>query len=79
MSVSIMDTAQRHAYSVEVGAQPLTTILCNADLRADFERTGTEPYRRVLAYTLEELEEDGRRAEDALALMRAWGCGVADP
>ncbi len=80
MSVSIADVQQQHGYThgypVEVGADPFVTAICDADIRADFERTGTPPYRHVLDVTVEELEREAQKAKDALEYMRMWASGT---
>lgn len=73
MSVSIMDVALQHAYGVEMGASPLVTILCNADIRTEFAKTGTPPYRHTLEYTLADAEHESELASSALDYMRMWG------
>ena len=77
MTVSLADVLQVHGYlhryPVDVGADPLVAVLCDADIRADFAATGTTPYRHVLGMTLEACEGEARKADEALACVRAWG------
>ena len=81
MEISLADVQAKHGYThgypVEVGADPVVTAICDGDIRADFARTGTPPYRRLLDATLADMERESRRALDALAYRRMWGIKAA--
>ncbi|MCI6099657.1 MAG: hypothetical protein MR698_03320 [Selenomonas sp.] len=65
-------------HNVDVGAAPLVALLCDADVRGDLERTRRPPWYGEAAYTLEDMEQEGRIAKEAFGLALAWGMSLPD-
>lgn len=59
-------------HSLDVGATPLVSFLCDADVRAELERTRKTPWCPCL-YTLEDMEREGKDADNAYFLALVWG------
>ena len=69
---------RRARLHVDVGETSLTAYLCDGDRRADLlqEAAAGKHHINPAFYTLDDLQEEGRTADAAMALALAWGLNL---